>query len=106
MRNERRSARRAPARVFFNKYIDGHAHLAEAISISTTGMLSRRVHEPAGLRAEYAVEIALPDAAGEPRIWVCASPVWADEDHEALVFVDSSDLDRALLERLVARLAA
>lgn len=106
MENERRRAPRAPARVYFNKYIDGRPHVAEALALSATGMLARRVHEPDALRAAYAVEIALPDATVGERVWMCASPVWRSDDREALVFVESSARDRALLERLLARLAA
>jgi hypothetical protein len=102
---ERRRSPRTRARVYFNKYIDGRPHLCEALELSATGMLARRVHEPDDERAAYAVEISEPDAPASERVWVCASPVWRSGEIEALVFVESSRRDRALLEALVARIA-
>jgi hypothetical protein len=105
MQLERRAAPRAEARLLFNKYIDGHPHLCEAVELSTTGMLARRVHEPDAQRAAYAVEIASgPLEHGAPRVWLCASPVWSRGDLEALRFVECSDRDRALLDAMLARL--
>jgi hypothetical protein len=106
-RAERRAAPRTPAHVYLNKYIDGHPYLCEAVELSATGMLVRRVHEPDAPRAAYALELAAgPLEAGEPRVWLCASPVWADGDLEALRFVECSDRDRGLIEGLLAKIAA
>jgi hypothetical protein len=106
METERRAAPRSSARVYFNKYIDGHPHLCEAVELSATGMLARRIHAPDAPRAAYAVEIAPgPLAEGEPRIWLCASPVWSAGELEALRFVECSDRDRGLVADLLARLA-
>jgi hypothetical protein len=107
METERRAAPRSSARVYFNKYIDGHPHLCEAVELSSTGMLVRRIHEPDAPRAAYAVELAPgPLEAGAERLWLCASPVWSTGELEALRFVECSDRDRALLDDLVARVAA
>lgn len=107
METERRRAPRASARVYFNKYIDGHPHLCEAIELSTTGMLVRRVHEPDAPRAAYAIEMARgPLDPGQERVWLCASPVWQHDDLEALRFVGHSDREVALIESLIAEIAA
>ena len=107
MNVDRRAAPRVEARVYLNKYIDGQPHLCEALEISTTGMLVRRVHEPDAPRAAYALELAAgPLDAGEARVWICASPVWAAGDLEALRFVECSDGDRARLQGLIAKMAA
>ncbi len=103
METERRSAARSPASIYFNKYIDGHPHLCEAIELSATGMLVRRVHEPDGSRACYAIEIA-PGSEGEG-LWLCATPVWSSGPFEALGFVGQSPTDTARIEALIAGLA-
>jgi hypothetical protein len=107
MNLERRAAHRAEARVYFNKYIDGRPHLCEAVELSSTGMLARLVSEPDAPRAAYAIELAPgPLGPSEPRVWLCASPVWRTGDLEALRFVECSARDQALLDALLARLAA
>ncbi len=107
METERRAAPRSPARVYFNKYIDGRPHLCEAVELSSTGLLARRIHEPDAPRAAYAVELASgPLEGGEERVWLCASPVWSDGELEALRFIECSDRDRALVEGLIAHVAA
>jgi hypothetical protein len=107
MNTERRAAPRSSARVYFNKYIDGQPHLCEAVEISSTGMLARRIHEPDAPRAAYAIELAPgPLGSGDERVWLCASPVWSAGDLEALRFVECSDRDRALLQGVLARVAA
>ncbi len=107
MNVERRAAPRSPTRVYFNKYIDGQPHLCEAVELSTTGMLARRIHEPDAPRAAYAVELADgPLAEGNPRVWLCASPVWSAGELSALRFVECSDQDRALIEGLIVLAAA
>src|SRR5580700_934732 len=81
MNAERRAAPRTSARVYFNKYVDGHPHLCEAVELSRTGMLLRRVHGPDAPRAAYALELASgPLAPGETRVWLCGSPVWSAGD--------------------------
>jgi hypothetical protein len=105
MQLDRRAAPRTEARIYFNKYIDGHPHLCEAVELSMTGMLVRRVLEPDAQRAAYAVEIAPgPLEHGGERVWLCATPVWSAGDLEALRFVECSDKDRALLDAMLARI--
>ena len=106
MNVERRAAPRVETRVYFNKYIDGQPYLCEAVELSTTGMLVRRVHEPDAPRALRGRARAGPLEPGEERVWLCASPVWRAGDLEALRFVACSDGDRARLEGLIARVAA
>ena len=88
MQLDRRAAPRKSAHVYFNKYIDGHPYLCEAVELSATGMLLRRVLEPDASRACYALELA---GAGEgpdlERIWLCASPVWSAGAFEAVKFI-------------------
>jgi hypothetical protein len=107
MDTERRAAPRRSAHVYFNKYIDGHPYLCEALEMSASGMLVRRVHEPDAPRACYAVELAPgPLEPGDERIWLCASPVWRSGDLEALRFVAQSDRDRTLYDELMARVTS
>jgi hypothetical protein len=107
MHNERRAAPRRAAHVYFNKYIDGQPYLCEAVEMSATGMLVRRVAEPDTSRACYALEIAAgPMTPGDARIWLCAAPVWQQGDIEALRFVAHSDRDRDALLDLIDRVAA
>lgn len=102
---ERRVAPRTPIHIYFNKYIDGMPHLCEAVEISMTGVLLRRVHEPDATRACYALEIAeAGDPGPEPaeRVWLCAAPVWRLGQYEALSFVSPSHLDKLKLADLLA----
>jgi hypothetical protein len=117
---DRRAAPRSRSAVYFNKYIDGQPYLCEALELSTSGMLVRRVHEPDAPRACYAVELALVDVRGSgaasgpspqtpvegDRLWLCASSVWSDGELEALRFVAQSDDDRRRMERLIAATSA
>ena len=104
---ERRAAPRRLANVYFNKYIDGQPYACEAVELSATGMLLRRIHEPDASRACYAVELASGAGAGpEDRVWLCASPVWTAGELEALHFVAQSDRDRERLGALIEQLGA
>jgi hypothetical protein len=104
MNAERRAAPRSPARVLFNRYVDGQPQICEAVELSTTGMLARRVHAPEPARDTWLLEMAPgPLQPGEERAWVCATPVWQKGEHEALSFVECSDRDRELIEAMVAR---
>jgi hypothetical protein len=106
-RGERRAAPRSTTHIYFNKYIDGHPYLCEALEVSSTGMLVRRIHAPDVERAFYAVEMAGgPLLRGEDRAWLCATPVWTAGDLEALRFVECSDGDHALLAGILAAIAA
>ena len=106
MTRERRAAPRSSTRIYFNKYIDGFPYLCEALELSSTGMLVRRIHAPDADRAAYAVELAEgPLHPGDARVWLCATPVWSSGDLEALRFVECSDRDRALLEGIMSRAA-
>lgn len=107
METERRAAPRRSAHVYFNKYIDGQPHLCEAVELSASGMLLRKIHEPEAPRACYALELAAgPMGPGEERIWLCASPVWSEGGFEALRFVAQSDRDRTLLDGLMEQVSA
>ncbi len=104
METERRSAPRSPASIYFNKYIDGQPHLCEAIELSSTGMLVRKVHEPEAARACYAIEIKIAPGSEGCGVWLCATPVWSSGPFEALGFVGQSPRDRELIEALIAGL--
>ncbi len=99
---ERRVAARKPVHIYLNKYVDGVPHLCEALELSMTGVLVRRIHEPDGERACYALEIARdqPTRADE-RVWLCATPIWRSGRFEALGFVGQSHLDRLRLAALL-----
>jgi hypothetical protein len=103
---DRRSSPRTPVHVYFNKYIDGVPYLCEALELSMSGMLVRRVNEPDRDLACYAVELAAEGevADAKERVWLCASPVWSCGRFEALTFVGQSHIDRLRLADLVARL--
>lgn len=89
---DRRRAPRKRVSVLFNKYVDGTPFVAEALEVSATGMLVRRIAEPDLPQACYAVEIGAPDG---PARWLCATRIWRDGDFEALSFVAHSEADRA-----------
>lgn len=104
---DRRAAARTPVQIFLNKYVDGVPHLCEAIELSMTGLLVRRVAEPDGERACYALEIShKPGSEPDERLWLCATPVWRSGRYEALGFVGQSHLDRLRLANLLHDLAA
>ena len=102
MDTDRRVAPRKPVRIFFNKYIDRHPHLGEVLELSTSGMLTRTIHQPDAARACFAVEIASSEPGLEP-VWLCARRVWADGELEALAFVAPSDTDRGRLQALLGQ---
>ncbi|HVY44622.1 MAG TPA: PilZ domain-containing protein [Minicystis sp.] len=105
MSSERRAAARRKVDVYFNKYIDGQPFVCEAIELSESGMLVRRIHEPDAPRACYAVEIAAHGGGGEERIWLCATSVWSDGKVEALGFIGQSERDKTRLAKLLALVA-
>ena len=100
---ERRAARRAPAHLFCNQYIDGTPFLGEALELSMSGALVRRVMGPEVERACYALELGL---AGDPerRVMLVASPVWRVGAYEAVKFVAQSLGDRLKLASLIGAL--
>jgi hypothetical protein len=100
MDTERRSARRAPLHLFCNQYIDGTPCLSEALEMSMSGLLVRRVLGPSLDRATYAIEIASAQSR-DGRVWLCATPVWRVGAYEALKFVSQSETDRLKLANLL-----
>jgi hypothetical protein len=87
-----------------NQYIDGVPHLVEAVELSSTGVLVRRILGPETSRASYAIELA---AEGKrSAVFLCARPIWQDGDLEALGFVAPSPLDKSRLADLLASAAA
>jgi hypothetical protein len=104
---DRRAATRSPVQIFLNKYVDGVPHLCEALELSMTGLLVRRVHEPESERACYALEISgIAGSKPDERVWLCATPVWRSGRYEALGFVGQSHVDRLRLASLLHELAA
>lgn len=104
MKPERRSARRARVSLFLNQYIDGAPHLCEALELSMTGALVRRVLGPDVERASYALELGDPTRADE-RVWLCASPIWKMGAFEAVRFVAQGKGDRLKLASLLGSVA-
>jgi hypothetical protein len=105
MQRERRSGRRARVSLFLNQYIDGAPHLAEAVELSMSGALVRRVIGPEIDRASYALELAAPGRETE-RVWLCASPIWRIGAFEAVRFVAQGAADRLKLANLIGAVAA
>jgi hypothetical protein len=104
MSTERRAAPRRNVEVYFNKYIDGQPFICEALELSETGMLARKIHEPDAPRACYAVELAGGGGeSGDERMWLCAAPVWTDGRVEALGFVGQSERDKARLAEMIKK---
>ncbi len=100
MQVERRSARRARVELFCNQYIDGVPFLGEALELSMTGALVRRILGPEGERACYALELGVPEEA-DKRVFVCAAPVWRQGPFEALRFVAQSLSDKLRLASVI-----
>jgi hypothetical protein len=100
MQIERRTSRRKPVRLFCNQYVDGAPLLGEALELSMTGALVRRVNGPDVDRACYALEVGL---AGDPStsVWLCATPVWRQGVYEAVRFVGQAPQDRLRLAHLI-----
>jgi hypothetical protein len=103
MNVERRTARRATAHLFCNQYIDGTPFLGEALELSMSGALVRRVMGPEVERACYALELGLAGDA-ERRVMLVASPVWRVGAYEAVKFVAQSLGDRLKLASLIGAL--
>src|SRR5438093_11271838 len=98
---ERRSCPRSRVHLYFNKYIDGQPYLCEAIELSSSGMLLRRIHEPDLDRVLYGIEIAR-GASKEPElIWLCGTRIWSCAGFEALGFVAQSDRDLERVNSLI-----
>jgi hypothetical protein len=104
MEIERRTGRRARINLFCNQYIDGTPCLSEALELSMSGALVRRVLGPGLDRASYAIEISEPRTA-EGSVWICAAPVWRIGNYEALRFVSQSETDRLRLADLLSSVA-
>lgn len=102
METERRSSRRSRVGLFCNQYIDGFPYLGEALELSMSGALVRRVLAPEVDRASYALELSQPGA--EP-LWVCATPVWRHGPFEAVRFVAQGLSDRLRLANLLGAYA-
>ena len=100
MQLDRRSSRRSRVGLFCNQYIDGFPYLTEALEMSMTGALVRRVLAPEVDRASYAIEIATQDGPSDP-VWLCATPVWRQGPFEAVQFVAQSLSDRLRLASLL-----
>ncbi|NUP11011.1 MAG: hypothetical protein HOW73_33610 [Polyangiaceae bacterium] len=93
MELDRRSSRRSKVGLFCNQYIDGFPHLTEALELSMTGALVRRVLGPDVDRACYALELG----DGGDSVWLCATPVWRQGPFEAVRFVAQSLSDKLRL---------
>lgn len=100
---ERRRAARRAVQLYFNKYIDGVPYTCEALELSTSGVLLRKIAEPDVVRDAYAVEIGPEYAAPEERLWLYATLVWSLGPYEALGFVGPSRENHRRLLDLIER---
>lgn len=101
---DRRSSRRSRVSFFCNQYIDGFPYLSEALEMSMSGALIRRVLGPELDSATYALEIGGSSEEGEPAgVWVCATPIWRHGPFEAVQFVAQSLTDRLKLANLLGQ---
>ncbi len=104
MQLDRRSSRRKSVHLFCNQYIDGAPVLGEALEISMSGALVRRVLGPDVDRACYALEVGLPSQPHE-RVFLCAAPIWRSGSFEAVRFVAQTPGDRLRLSDLLRSLS-
>lgn len=100
---DRRRAPRRAVKLYFNKYIDGVPYACEALELSTSGMLIRKIFEPDVIRDAYAIEIGPEYALHEPRLWLYATVIWSLGPYEALGFAGPSRENRRRLEDLIQR---
>lgn len=100
---DRRRASRHLVQLFFNKYIDGVPYLCEALELSTSGMLLRRISEPDVIRDAYAFEIGPEYTTPAERLWLYASSIWTWGPFEAVGFVGPSRENKHRLEELIQR---
>src|SRR5262245_55581700 len=96
---DRRASRRSKVGIFCNQYIDGFPYLSEALEMSMSGALVRRVLAPDCDRASYAFELEGESDA----VWICAAPVWRQGPFEAVRFVAHSLSDKLRLADLLGR---
>ena len=101
MDTDRRSSRRTRVGLFCNQYIDGFPYLSEALEVSMTGALVRRVLGPEVDRACYALELGAERAEGADPVWLCATPVWRQGPFEAVRFVAQTLSDKLRLANLL-----
>jgi hypothetical protein len=100
IREDRRQNPRASfGLLFFNKYIDGFPHLGALLEMSATGMLVRKINEPAEGRSFYSIELGIPWT--QERLWLWTRRVRSSGDREALRFVGMGPAERARIEALV-----
>jgi hypothetical protein len=101
--DDRRRAPRRAVQLYFNKYIDGSPYACEALELSTSGMLLRKISEPDVIRDAYAVEIGPEYALPEERLWLYATLAWSFGPYEAIGFVGPSRENRRRLVDLIDR---
>ena len=77
--------------------------MSDALELSMSGALVRRVLAPETDRACYALELGLAEQAGD-RVWLCAAPVWRIGAFEAVRFVALTSADRLRLAHLLGQL--
>lgn len=102
MDTDRRSSRRTHVGLFCNQYIDGFPYLTEALEMSMSGALVRRVLGPEVDRACYALELGASEGTTDvDPVWVCATPVWRHGPFEAVQFVAQTLADKLRLANLL-----
>ena len=95
----RRSHRRQPIDILFNKYLRGHPFLCRGVDLSPDGMRVRSFTEPDSGDESFSIELRLP--GDDESLWVWARSVWRTGGEQAITFLAMADADRERLNRYV-----
>jgi hypothetical protein len=96
---ERRNETRRPVDLMFNKYIEGHPYLCQALNISGGGLLAATFCEPERQPESFAVELRFPGQ--DHSTWLWARTVRCDDRQQALAFMALADVDRTALKHQI-----
>ncbi len=98
--SDRRSAKRLPFTVFFNKFLEGYPYLCRAVDISAGGILCDEFVEPKVRQESFPIELELPGARRS--LWVWGRRVRTEGGRTAIRFMALHEGDRAELNRYLA----
>ena len=85
--------------LFVNKHIEGLPHLARVLDLSESGMMVRKILEPALARTFFAVELGIPWTNERFWIWTRCVRDWGDL--QALRFLGLATEEQARLAAIV-----
>lgn len=94
---ERRTSRRRPIDVFFNKFLAGYPYLCRTVDVSEGGALVSTYAEPEGMPERVALELRFP--GDRDSLWLWARTVRHDGKYQAFEFVSVPPGARRLLRR-------